>query len=110
MNTNGKRRWTPIQTQAIRFVFEQLARKPHSRAEVGELAFEYAKSLPPGHSRKCHNSRGEPKAMQDIRNIVSHATEPTNPIQLGFFDYDPVSHTLALTELGLRQWKIWLCR
>ena len=85
MTTNRKGPWTPIQSQANRFVFKRLEKNPYSRIAVGELAFDYVKSLPPEHSRKGHNSRKEPKAMQDIRNIVSHAVEPTNPIRLGLF-------------------------
>lgn len=105
MTASAKRSWTRIQSQAIGFAFDRLAECPHSSAEVGALAFDYAKSLPSGHSRKCHNARNEPKAMQDIRNIVSHASEPLNPIRLGFFAYDPEGHSLALTELGRRTWE-----
>lgn len=105
MTASGDGGWTPIQSQAIRFAFDRLEKSPHSSAAVGELAFDYAKSLPSGHSRKCHNARKEPKAMQDIRNIVSNASEPLSPVRLGFFAYDPEGHRLALTELGRKKWE-----
>ena len=100
MTANRKPRWTSIQRNAIRFVLETLHRNPFSAIEVGALAEAYAESLPAGHDRLGINSRLEPHARQDVRNIVSHALSASNPIRLGIFEYDEITHTLRLSEKG----------
>ena len=100
MQSTRKPRWTPIQRNAILFVLKRLHEAPLQPREVGALANDYAKSLPRGHDRLKTNSRFEPCALQDIRNIVSHSNEGDNPIRLGLIIHDFDAHTLSLSDKG----------
>ncbi len=55
---------------------------------------------PKGPDAEILEGRSDSRFSQIVRNVVSHRETPTNPIHLGWIDYDKAKRGLRITSLG----------